>query len=357
MTAKESTPLTPARTQVRRSFGHTPEGEEAHLFTLSNRRGMELQITDFGARIVSLKVPDRRGRIADVVLGYDSCEGYAEGNPYFGATIGRYANRIAAGRFQLDGKAYRLAVNDGPNALHGGPRKGFHNVVWAPEEHAGVKLTYTAEDGEEGYPGRLVCTVIYSLKDSNELIIDYRARTDRATPINLTHHGYFNLKGAGNGDVLGHLLTLEAAAFTPVDASLIPTGEIRPVAGTPLDFQTPRLIGARIGEADEQLLLANGYDHNFVLTPRDGVRLAATVREPESGRCLEVHTTEPGLQFYSDNFPEDSGPLKGRDPRTSFCLEPQHFPDSPNQPGFPDTILRPGKTWRSRTVFRFFTAP
>jgi aldose 1-epimerase len=332
------------------------------LYTLRHGSGLEVRLTNFGGKIVSLMVPDRQGRRADIVLGYGSYPAYVRGNPYFGAIIGRYANRIAQGRFRLEGVTYQLAVNNGPNALHGGPQKGFHNVLWEASElggdgFAGVELAYTAEDGEEGYPGRLACRVAYTLNDQNELEITFRARTSRPTPLNLTHHSFFNLRGAGHGDVLGHLLTIRAQAFTPVDARLIPTGEIRPVDGGPFDFRTPRAIGARIGDADPQLRFGHGYDHNFVLEPGRGFepRLAATVVEPESGRRMDLFTTEPGLQFYSGNFLE--GSERGGDAahgfRSAFCLEPQHFPDSPNQPAFPDTILRPGEDWMSRMRYRF----
>ncbi|HJV48043.1 MAG TPA: aldose epimerase family protein [Geothrix sp.] len=346
----------------RSAFGCSAEGRIVDLFTLRNARGVEARLTNFGGKLASLRVPDRQGHVADIVLGYGTYAAYVHGNPYFGAIIGRYANRIARGRFSLDGSVYQLAVNNGPHALHGGPTRGFHNVIWEASEHGGddftgVDLAYTSEDGEEGYPGRLECRVTYTLNDRNELDISYRAWTTRPTPINLTHHSFFNLRGAGRGDILGHLLTIRAETFTPVDESLIPTGEFRAVAGGAFDFRKPVAMGARIGDDDPQLKHGRGYDHNFVLNAGSGsdLRLAATVVEPESGRRMDLFTTEPGLQFYSGNFLE--GPDRGRRAahrfRSAFCLEPQHFPDSPNQPAFPDTILRPGVEWTSRTRYRF----
>jgi aldose 1-epimerase len=321
---------------------------------------MEVRLTNFGGKIVSIKVPDRYWRLADIVLGYGTYAAYVHGNPYFGAIIGRYANRIAKGRFTLDGVEHQLAVNNGPNALHGGPEKGFHNVVWEATERRGdgftsVELTYAAEDGEEGYPGHLACSVAYTLNDQNELDLTYRAASSKATPINLTSHSFFNLGGAGSDLMLDHQLEIHAQAYTPVDATLIPTGEIRPVAGTPFDFRTPCAIGSRIDADDPQLAFGNGYDHNFVLDGGNAaeLRLAATVVEPESGRRMELFTTEPGLQFYSGNFLDGSGKRAAHRYRSAFCLEPQHFPDSPNQPAFPNTILRPGVEWTSRTLYRF----
>src|SRR5690349_18285374 len=325
---------------------------------------MELRVLDYGGIIVSLAVPDRTGRIDDVVLGFDRPEDYERSSPYFGAIIGRFGNRVARGRFTLDGQTYMLATNDGPNHLHGGV-KGFDKVVWevAPferQDSTGLVLRYTSPDGEEGYPGTLRTTVTYTLTEGNELIFDYEATSDRATPVNLTQHSYFNLAGKGEGDVLGHVLTLNANSFTPVDSTLIPTGEIRSVAGTPFDFRAPTAIGARIGQDDEQLIYGRGYDHNFVLDKDSGVpasaTLAARVYEPSSGRVMEVHTTEPGLQFYSGNFLD--GTLRGKkgtvySARSGFTLETQHFPDSPNHPDFPSTILAPGREYRSRTLLRF----
>ncbi len=322
---------------------------------------------NYGGSIVSLSVRDRAGNLGDIVLGFDSLAGYLKHSPYFGAIVGRYGNRISQGRFTLDGTSYRLATNDGPNHLHGGI-KGFDKVVWEAEPFSnergvGLALRHTSPDGDEGYPGRLTAQVHYLLTDGDELIVDYEATTDAPTPINLTQHSHFNLAGggpsagAGSGDILGHELMIAADWFTPVDESLIPTGEIAPVAGTPLDFRTPMVIGARIGDPDRQLEYAGGYDHNFVLR-RSGPELlhVARVVEPTTGRTLDVSTTEPGLQFYSGNFLDGTITGKGGHAyrhRSGFCLETQHYPDSPNQPGFPSTILRPGSRYRSRTVFAF----
>ena len=352
---------------ARKPFGSTERGEAVSAYTLKNAHGIELQVLDYGGIIVSLRVPDRTGRLGDVVLGFDSLADYQRGSPYFGALIGRYGNRIARGRFTLDGRNYTLATNNGPNHLHGGVR-GFDKVVWkvAPFQHAdsvGLVLTYTSADGEEGYPGTLQATVTYTLTDSNQLIFDYHATTDRATPVNLTQHSYFNLAGDGKGDILGHVVTLNADRFTPVDSTLIPTGEIRSVAGTPFDFRTPTPIGARIEQHDQQLRYGPGYDHNFVLNKggKDGEpTLAARVYEPTTGRVMEISTTEPGLQFYSGNFLD--GTLRGKHGvvyrhRYGFAMETQHFPDSPNEPAFPTTILRPGEQYRSRTIYRFTVQP
>lgn len=349
----------PRPTVTRAPFGTTPDGRAVELFTLSHPQGMEVAIATYGATIVSLKVPDRNGRLGDVVLGYPTLEGYLRASPYFGAIVGRYGNRIARGRFTLDGTAYQLATNDGPNHLHGGVR-GFDKVVWTgqpatTDTTAGVTLTYLSPDGEEGYPGALSVTVTYTLAASNELRVDYVATTSAPTPVNLTQHSYFNLAGAG--DILAHQLTLAADRYTPVDSTLIPTGDLAPVEGTPFDFRAPVPIGARIGQDDEQLRRGRGYDHNFVLNRAGpGLSLAARVTEPATGRTLEVSTTEPGIQFYSGNFLD--GTITGKDGRvyghrTGFCLETQHYPDSPNQPGFPGTILRPGEEHRSATVFAF----
>jgi aldose 1-epimerase len=343
------------------AFGTTPEGKAVDLYTLTNAHGLEVRAMTYGGIILSLRVPDRRGVLDDVTLGFESVEAHLGGHPYFGALIGRYGNRIGRARFVLDGVEYKLAANNGPNHLHGG-LKGFDKVVWqaAPREShdgAGVVLTYLSRDGEEGYPGNLNVRVTYTLTDAGELIFDYHATTDRATIVNLTNHAYFNLAGAGNGDVLGHEMTIGAGCFTPVGETLIPTGEIRSVAGTPLDFRRSTAIGARIGQPDEQLQRGGGYDHNFVIDRQvPGLALAARVVEPSTGRVMEVRTTEPGVQFYSGNFLD--GSLTGKHGRVyqkryGFCLETQHYPDSPNKPDFPSTVLRPGQTYESRTVYKF----
>jgi aldose 1-epimerase len=342
------------------SFGAV-QGSSVELYTLTNAHGIEVRCTNYGGIIVSLRVPDKRGRLDDIVLGFDKLQGYLQKQPYFGAIIGRYANRIARAQFELDGVRYPLAANNGPNSLHGG-NKGFDKVVWKAEpfeipEDAGLVFTYVSKDGEEGYPGNLNVKVTYTLTDQDELIFDYEATTDKATPVNLTQHTYFNLAGEDRSDILGHELTLNADRFTPVDKNLIPTGELRAVKNTPMDFTTPTTIGARIHENDEQLVLARGYDHNFVIRRKGpGPELAAHVREPETGRVMEVFTTEPGVQFYSGN--SLNGTVTGKQghvyqQRFGFCLETQHFPDSPNHPDFPSTILKPGQVYRSRTIYKF----
>lgn len=335
------------------------------LYTLTNHNGMTVKVTNYGARITSIHVPDRDGVIGDVALGYNQLRGYvnATDRPYFGAIVGRYGNRIANGAFTLDGETYTLATNNSPNHLHGG-LIGFDKVIWSPEidQTANrIKLTYQSRDAEEGYPGNLDVTVTYTLKDDNTLMIEYRAQTDKATPVNLTQHTYFNLRGEGEGNILNHVLQLHAESFTPVDETLIPTGEILAVADGPFDFTTPKTIGRDIEADHEQLRFGKGYDHNWVLKKggtKKGLTLAAYVYEPDSGRSLEVSTTEPGIQFYCGNFLD--GRLKGKsggtyEHRGGFCLETQHFPDSPNKPGFPSTILRPGELFQSTTTFRFFT--
>ncbi len=362
----EAEPAASAAAPIARApFGEV-DGQTAELFTLTNANGVEMQVTNYGGIITSLKVPDREGRLADVVLGYDSLAGYLRTTPYFGALVGRYGNRIRNAKFTLDGQTYTLAANNGPNNLHGGV-KGFDKVVWQAEPFQdargqGLVFTYTSPDGEEGFPGTLQARVTYTLTDSNEVIFEYHATTDKATPVNLTQHTYFNLNGAGSGDILGHEIMLNAPSFTPVDETLIPTGEIKSVEGTPFDFRTPMRIGARINQTDDQqIAFGGGYDHNFVLADTSrALKQAARVAAPESGRVMEVFTTEPGVQFYSGNFLDGSITGKGGSvyqKRAGFCLETQHFPDSPNQPGFPSTILRPGQDYNSRTVFKFSTAP
>ena len=346
------------------AFGKTKDGQAADIYTLTNAGGMEVAITNYGGVVVSVKVPDRNGKFADVVLGFDNFDGYLNNTPFFGALVGRYGNRIAKARFTLDGHAYRLAPNDNGNTLHGG-LKGFDKQLWkakdvSTKEIPALELTYLSKDGEEGFPGNLSVTVTYSLTPTNELKIDYAATTDKDTVLNLTNHSYFNLAGQGEGDILSHLMTINADWFTPVDATLIPTGELKSVAGTPLDFRKPTAIGARIDANDEQIKFGRGYDHNFVLNRKGaGLTLAARVTEPSSGRVLEVLTTQPGLQFYTGNFLD--GAIHGKagkvyPRRSAFCMETQHFPDSPNQPKFPSTELKPGEQFHSATVFRFSTA-
>ncbi len=344
---------------MKRQWGSGPSGEPVDLFTFRNSRGTEASVTTYGGRLVTLKTADRKGRFEDVVLGFDDLGGYLQKNPYFGALVGRYANRIANARFQLEGKTYELARNNGENALHGG-LKGFDKVVWKAVEHpdqGSLALSYFSKDGEEGYPGNLHAEVTYTLTEADELRIDYFATTDKATVINLTNHSYFDLTGQAAGKILGHVVTINADKFTPINSHLIPTGELRPVSGTPFDFRQPKPIGERIGEQNEQLKLAIGYDHNFVLNGIAGKpSLAARVVEPMNGRVLEVLTTQPGLQFYTGNHLD--GSVKGKGGvtygfRYGFCVETQHFPDSPNQPSFPSTELRPGEEYRQTTIFRF----
>lgn len=355
----------PGKHSIRKDpFGKTQDGRAVDIYTLTNVHGMEARITNFGGIVVSLRVPDRTGKLDDVVLGFDSLEPYLTNGPYFGAIIGRYANRIANGAFTLDGAKYTLPKNDGPNTLHGGTR-GFNKGLWEAESSETAKavaltLRYTSPDGDQGFPGTLKTKVTYTLNDSDQLSINYEATADKATPVNLSSHGYFNLAGEGNGNVLNHELTIHADRFTPVDKNLIPTGELRPVKGTPFDFTAPHTIGARIEDSYEQLMLGRGYDHNFAIHRNGtGLELAAEVREPSSGRVMKVYTTEPGVQFYSSNFLD--GKLAGKrghayQKRTAFCLETQHFPDSPNHPEFPSTILRPGQVYRSQTTYEFSTA-
>jgi aldose 1-epimerase len=343
------------------AFGTTADGVPVESFTLKNANGMEVRAISYGARITSLRVPDRSGRLDDVVLGFDTMDGYLATNPYFGAVVGRYGNRTANGRFTLDGTTYQLATNNGKNHLHGGV-KGFDKAVWHGRTlegggNVGVVFTHTSPDGDEGYPGTLTVTVTYTLRPSNEIVVEYDATTDKPTPVNLTQHSYFNLAGAGGGDILRHTLTIDADRFTPVDATLIPTGELAPVAGTPFDFRQPTAIGARIDVDDPQLKNGPGYDHNWVLNRLGGGLVhAAHVEDPSSGRTLDVSTTEAGVQFYAGNFLD--GTITGKGGRVykrryGLCLETQHFPDSPNHPQFPSTILRPGERFRSQTVFAF----
>jgi aldose 1-epimerase len=354
-------PTAPMNRIVSQDWGRTADGQPVSLVTLSNRHGMVAKITSYGAIITELHVPDRQGQVTNVVLGFDNLDRYLQGHPAFGATIGRVANRIAGARFTLDGKEYPLAANIGPHHIHGG-RVGFHQRVWQTRplppqaDRAAVEFSYLSVDGEEGYPGNLAVKVTFTLTDDNELRIDYEAETDQPTPVNLTNHSYFNL--AGHGDVLGHQLEIAADRYTPSDRALIPTGEIAPVAGTPLDFTTPKAIGARI---DQLRPHPNGYDHNYVLNSGGGeLAFAARAVEPDSGRVLEAWTTEPGVQLFTANGLD--GRIVGTGgvayPRhAGFCLETQHFPDAINQPRFPSVVLRPGTTFRSTTVFRFSVQP
>jgi aldose 1-epimerase len=336
-------------------FARLPDGRQVHVFTLANAAGMRVRILDLGGIITEIHVPDRDGVFADVALGFDTLDPYLGDSPYFGALIGRYGNRIAAGRFTLDGRAYTLPVNNGKNHLHGGV-PGFDRVLWRSRiENDELVLDYRSVDGEQGYPGTLDATVRYSLSEDNAIVVRFSAVTDRATPVNLTQHSYFTL--AAGGDILGHEMMIDADNIVPIDAGLIPTGQLMPVAGTPFDFRTPQPIGARIDAQDEQLQHGGGYDHCFALNEAapGALRLAARVREPRSGRVLELFTQEPGVQFYSGNFLDGALAGKGRSYayRSGFCLEPQHFPDSPNQPSFPNTILRPGETYATESRFRF----
>ena len=351
---------------TKKPWGKTSDGAAVELYTLTNANGMQVSISDYGALVTSLLVPDRDGKLEDVVLGYETVDDYIKDSPYFGAVVGRYGNRIAKGSFTLDGKTYdKLAINNEPNHLHGG-LKGFDKVVWKAkpfetENGPALELTYRSVDGEEGYPGNLDVKITYMLGNDNTLAVNYEATTDKATPINLTQHSYFNLAGQGNGDILKHEVMLNADGFTPVDETLIPTGEIKPVEGTPFDFRKPTAIGARVDDtSDEQIKFGGGYDHNFVLN-KEGTKdatLAARVTEPTTGRMMEVYTTEPGVQFYVGNFLDGSLTGKGGkvyQKRYGFCLETQHYPDSPNQPNFPSTILKPGEKYDTTTVFKFKT--
>lgn len=336
-------------------------GKQADLFVMKNSRGMEICVTSYGARVVSWLVPDRNGKMADVVLGYEKVQEYVDSKePYFGAAIGRYGNRLAKGKFSVDGVEYSVPVNNGPNALHGGP-VGFQALVWDVKQVDGRTLEcgLVSEDGDQGFPGALRVKMVYELTEENELKITYAAETDKATVVNLTHHSFFNLHGAGMGTINDHLMMIDADRYTPVDVTLIPTGEIAAVEGTPMDFRKMMAIGTRVGADFEQLNNGAGYDHNWALNRKGaGLELAARVVEPKSGRVLEVFTTEPGLQFYGGNFLDDSfvgkgGKVYGH--RTAFCLETQHFPDSPNHPNFPSTVLRPGEKYSQVCVYRFST--
>ncbi len=335
----------------KQAFGSATDGEAVDIYTLTNKNGLKAKIMTYGAIVVSMETPDREGKLANITLGFDDLQGYLDGHPHFGSTIGRYGNRIAGGKFTLDDTEYTLATNNGPNHLHGG-EKGFDKVVWAAEAvegSAAVKFTYTSADTEEGYPGNLATTVVYTLTDDDELIIDYTATTDKPTHVNLTNHCYWNLAGAGVGNILDHQLKLGAEQYLPVDETLIPTGELADVEGTVMDFREPTAIGDRIGEVE-----GGGYDHCYVI--KDGgksMTWAAEVYDPASGRVMRISTTEPGIQFYTGNFLDGTPDSGGVDKHGAFCLETQHYPDSPNQPDFPSTVLRPGATYQTTTVHKF----
>ena len=337
-------------------FGKTNEGVAVDLYTCTNANGLMLKMTNYGAIVVSLEVPDRDGKLANVNLGFPSLEGYLGKHPYFGSTVGRYGNRIAKGKFTLDGKQYTLATNNGPNHLHGGVN-GFNKVVWKAEpisdpSAVGVRFSYDSRDGEEGYPGNLRVTVVYTLTNNNELVDEFTATIDKPCPVNLTNHCYWNLAGAGSGSIRDHELTIAADKYIPVDATLIPTGELADVQGTPLDFTKPQQIGARLDQIKADPV---GYDHCYVLRNQGGaLALAAKVKDPKSGRVLEIHTTQPGLQFYSGNFLDGAAANGGYKQYDGFCLETQHYPDSPNQPQFPSTVLKPGETYKQKTVHKFY---
>lgn len=342
------------------SFKRTTDGRETGLYVLKNAKHAEAVFTNYGGRLVSLLIPDKTGKLTDVVVGFNSVNAYEKSTePYFGATIGRYGNRIAKGKFSLDGKPYTLFTNNGQNTLHGG-KKGYQYVVWdakQPNEHT-VEFHYLSKDMEEGFPGNLTVKVTYTLTDDNELKMDYEATTDKPTVVNLTNHAFFNLNGEGSGKILGHKLQIYADGYTPVDSTLIPTGKIEKVAGTPFDFSKPFTIGARIDDKNEQLIYGKGYDHNFVLNKTKGMGMfhAATVKGDKSGIMMDVYTTEPGLQFYSGNFMQGKNTFKGGtrdDFRTAIALETQHFPDSPNQSAFPSTVVKPGQTYKTSSIYKF----
>jgi aldose 1-epimerase len=347
-----------AMTHEVKPFGKTKEGQPVNVHTLATTRGVRVKLIDYGATVISVETPDKNGEVANITLGFPKLDGYLQRHPYFGSTVGRYANRIAKGKFTLDGKEYTLATNNGPNHLHGG-LKGFDAVIWKAEpvkgaDSVGVKFSYRSKDGEEGYPGNLDVTATYTLTNNNELKIDYQAKTDKATVINLTNHCYWNLAGAGSGDILKHELTLAADKYLPIDETSIPTGKPADVRGTAFDFTKPHAIGERIDELKKPPHTTKGYDHCYVLRGQQGkLELAARVKDPASGRVMEIHTTEPGIQLYCGNFLDGSDSGGGYKQHDAFCLETQHYPDSPNQPDFPSTVLKPGETFKSTTVHKF----
>src|SRR5580692_1369413 len=355
-------PSTSKSTITKSDFGKTPDGQSVELYTLRNSKGAEADIMTYGGAVQKLIMPDKDGKMADIVLGFDSLDGYTGTNcPYFGALIGRYGNRVGGGTFSLEGQTYTLPKNNNGNSLHGG-LKGFDKVVWTARPSVGahgpqLAMAYLSQDGEEGFPGNLEVTAIHTLTEDNELKLEYAARTDKPTVVNLTHHSYFNLAGQGNGDILNHLVYINSDKTTPVDSGLIPTGAFADVTGTPFDFRTPTAIGARINDPNQQLQYGPGYDHNWVINkPLGQFGLMARVREPNSGRVLEVWSDEPGLQFYAGNFLD--GSITGKDGKVyqrhyAFCMEPQHFPDSPNKPNFPSTELKPGQVYRNIIVYKF----
>jgi aldose 1-epimerase len=353
--SKSHPPITKA------DFGKTADGTPVEIYTLQNANGAEAKIMTYGGIVQSLSMPDKNGKMADVVLGYDNLQGYIDKTPYFGALIGRYGNRIGGAQFTLEGKTYTLATNNGPNSLHGG-LVGFDKVVWTARPLAtthgpALILTYLSKDGEEGFPGNLLITAIYSLRDDNALELQFTAKTDQPTVVNLTHHSYFNLAGQGNGDILGHVVYINADKTTPVDSTLITTGEFADVTGTPFDFRTPTAVGARINDTNTVLQYGPGYDHNWVVNkPLGQLGLAARVKEPTSGRVMEVWSDEPGVQFYAGNFLDGTITGKGGavyQIHTGFCLEPQHYPDSPNKPNFPSVVLLPGQTFHNTIIYKF----
>lgn len=354
-------PAEKASVITKSEYGKMPDGTTVEQYVLKNANGVEMDVITYGGRITSLKVPNKNGEFENVVLGFDNLDDYLEDNPFFGALIGRFGNRIAKGKFSLNGEEYSLATNDGPNHLHGGV-DGFDRVVWSAEpieggESPALKLTYLSADGEEGYPGNLNVTVVYTLTNDNTLEVDYSATTDKATVINLTQHAYFNLTGDFSKAILNHEVAINADAFLPVDGTLIPTGEIRKVAGTPFDFTSAKTVGKEINAENKQLELGKGYDHCWVLNGEKGnLRLAASAFDKESGRLMEIFSTEPGIQFYTGNFLDGTLPMPNGGTyahRTGFCLETQHYPDSPNQEAFPSVVLNPGETYTSKTSFKF----